>query len=261
MIRFWLVTTCILVFAAGGALGFLAFHQLNAEKEYPPLPDATPDLSPYLVAGEEIYKELALDPEQHAKIDALLAAHYKRVTEIRASLVDVSSELRQGISAALTPEQRQRFEEIQRQYGEREIQGRVLQELVNMRVGLELTPDQEPRVYQVLFDVERERRESVRGGKVKDRNALRAKVAEINARRDARFTEVLSSEQFTKYREMKERQERWWAERGSRRTKKRAEEAPKEATEDAGKAPSKDRPEGSPKNRSEEPAPPPAEQK
>jgi len=224
--KLWLALSAFLVFAAGAALAFVLARSLPppARQTAAAWPDFPPDKPPYLVTSEEVYRELELDESQRAVIDFLLSAHYKRVMEIRVARQELSEDLLKGVNAALKPAQRQRFEEIQRRYAEKDTQGFVRWELTRLRVDLGLTPEQEAKAYQVLYDLERERKDWWRLNRRSDREKVRAKMAELLALRDSKLTELLTSEQQQKYAEMKERDKKLWGERKDWR-KKRPEEA------------------------------------
>jgi hypothetical protein len=226
--KLWLALSAFLVFAAGAALAFVLARSIPSPEPHaaPAWPNFSPDMPPYLVTSEEVYRELELDESQRAVIDFLLESHYKRVKDVRVALQELSEDLLKGVSAALKPAQWQKFEEIQRRYAEKDTQAAVRWELTRLRVDLGLTPEQEARTYQVLYDLERERKEWWRRNRKSDREKVRAKMDEMHALRDSKLTEILTSEQQQKYVEMKERDRKLWGERKDWRKKKPEEVKP-----------------------------------
>ena len=226
--KFWLSLTFLLVLASGFALGFLAARQWHPAPESGavPLQDLYSTVPPYLVTSEDVYKELGLDSIQRERVNALVSRHYRRVKEARGSLVDLARDLREGILAALTPNQRETFQEIQERYSERELLGRVSHDLLKQRAELELTAEQEPLVFQILYDAARERKDLMMSPESRGapREAMGEKFREIDERMEARMIEVLTEEQAANYTAQREREKRWWAERKERGDRKRGPE-------------------------------------
>jgi len=221
--RFWLALSGLLVFAAGGALGFLVYRSMVAGTEQGGMPIQAMYVEglPYLVTSEEVYRDLELDGHQREQIERLLADHYRRVRAARAALLDLTVDLRSGVDRVLQPDQRKTFEEIQKRYGEREIQEHVAHELMNLRAELGLAPEQEPSVYQILYDSARDGREVMRAlPRGEDRRTVHKKWAEIVDRRDGRIMEVLTGEQSVRYAELRERERRLRFERDERHERK-----------------------------------------
>jgi hypothetical protein len=229
--KLWLALSAFLVFAAGAAMAFVLARSIPGPERQaaPAWPEFPPDMPPYLVTSEEVYRELELDESQRAVIDFLLTSHTKRVKDVRVSLQELSGDLLKGVSAALKPAQRQKFEEIQKRYAEKDTQALVRWELTRLRVDIGLTPEQEAKAYQVLYDLERERKEWWRLNRKSDREKVRAKMDEIFALRDSKLTALLTSEQQQRYAVMRERDKKLWGERKDRRKKK-----PEEAKHDQG---------------------------
>lgn len=237
--KFWLLLSSLLVFGAGVSVGSLLFHDAGiGVVDGPPTQKLMEP--PYLITSEDIYDELDLDASQRKSLDSLVATHYRNVKDIRESLQSLSLDLRTGINEVLSQEQRTRFEEIQRTYREREIQQRVFHDLVNLREELNLIPEQEMLVYQILYDAEREARQAMRD--LRERRADRGEVREawesIHQKRDARMEAVLDLDQAQVYREKRDREKRWWSQQRERfkkngeRGKRRRHSPPARRSED-----------------------------
>ncbi len=208
--RFWLAASLLLVFAAGAALA--AFAMRLAGK--PPrasgvaVGELYSELPTYLVTTEEVWSELGLGKEQRDAIDDIIARHYQRVRQVRAELQGLANDLEPAILRLLTPEQQQRFQEIQERYRDRQIQRAVSHPLMNLCLELELTPEQIPWAYQILYDAELERRDAFRSLAGAERRELWRKSAEIDEHRDARLREILTLEQNVAFAEIRDRENR-----------------------------------------------------
>lgn len=234
--RFWLAASFLLVFAAGAAIAALAFQvaRRSPGSSTGALSELYSELPSHLVTSDEIWTELGLEKDQRDAVERVVARHYERVRQVRAELQALADDLGPAISAALTPEQRRRFEEIQERYRDRQIQRAVSHPLMNLSLELELMPEQIPWAYQILYDAEAERREAWRGTSKGDRRELGQKFAEIEERRDARLREVLTLEQNAAYAEIREREirekrgraERWErVRRGGKESPRREDES------------------------------------
>lgn len=231
--RFWLSATFVLVFAAGAAVAAFALR-LGGK---PPrvsraaIDELYAELPSYLVTSEEVWSELGLRKEQRDAIDDILARHYQRVRQVRAELQDLSADLGPAILRVLTPEQQERFQEIQEKYRDRQIQRAISQPLMDLCLELELAQEQIPWVYQILYDAELERREASRSASGADRRELWQKFAEIEEHRDGRLREILTLEQNIAFAEIRDREnrerrarlERWERMRREREAGRRAE--------------------------------------
>jgi Spy/CpxP family protein refolding chaperone len=258
--KFWLLASFLCVFAAGAATSFLAVRLLgggSADRPDLSLRQIYPD-PPYVIASERIYDELDLDAKQRAALADLFSRHYQRVRDVRESLLELQTDLMRGVHAILEPEQVELFAEIQKRYGEREIQGRVEHELVDLVRELDLLPEQEPLVYMILYDAAIEGRRVWEDGRKsrEGRDALRRRFEDLFARRDAEIRQVLTLEQDVKFAELRERQRSMMPDRrgGPKERdagkdpgrKEPAREPGKEPRMDPGMAPPPPRPPSSP---------------
>ena len=215
--KFWLFLSSLLVFGAGVSVGSLLFRDATRGLARGTPTEILTD-APYLFTSEDVYKELNLDGRQRESLDLLVGTHYRRVTEVRDSLQSLSLDLRAGVDNVLLPEQRTRLQEIMYSYRDREIQERVFHRITSLRTDLLLIPEQEPLVYQVLYDAEREGRQAMKDLREKreGREAARETWTRINDKRDARLESILTEEQVAIYRERRARETRWWAEQRDR---------------------------------------------
>ena len=220
--KLWLSISAVLVFAAGGAVGLL----LNSDRycgQAVPAPaevvsdaaagesvvasmvDPYPDYPLYLVSGEDFYDELGLLEEQRRKLEDLFAQHFEGVREVRRGMAKVAAELREGVLAVLTPEQEDRFNEVQKRYSANKIRYFVGTEIAELREELGLRPEQEPAVYKHLYDAMSSRQEAYRRANCKDRNAVREQVKLIGKKLDRRLRRELFPDQFATYLKFQER--------------------------------------------------------
>lgn len=209
--KFWLAASFLCVFAAGSAVSYLALRFLAPAADRPSLPlTQLYSDAPYLIASDEIYADLGLDARQRSAMKTLLDRHYDKIREVRESLITLWADLREGVRGTLTPAQWERFQEIQRDYGEREIQARVSRRLVDLAQDLDLMPEQEPLVYMILYDAELEGRKIWEEGRksAEDRDSIGNKFRELFERRDAEIRQVLTVEQDLKFAEIREEESR-----------------------------------------------------
>lgn len=241
--KFWLAASFVCVFAAGAAASFLAVRLAGGPAQRPDmaLRQIYPD-PPYVIASEPIYDEIGLDATQRAAMADLIARHYRRVRDVRESLLDLQSDLANGIHGILTPQQRPLYEEIKRRYGEHEIQTRVEHELVDLARELDLLPEQEALVYMILYDAAIEGRkiwEEGRKGR-EGRETFKKRLDDLYARRDAEIRQVITLEQDVQLARLRERQRSWMPDRRERGPKE------KDGGPDAPKRPPPSSPGGTP---------------
>lgn len=195
----WLLVCLSAVFAAGLSAGFFAARRLGpvkAGREAPPFFINRDFYS--LVTRDEFYRELELNEQQRAMVAHLLASHRKRVGEIQESLGELAEDLRTGILAALSPDQVQRFDGLQRKILEVELQANVSREVSELRGSLPLTPEEETRVHPILLDYGRKKSEVWRTCATADREA---RLSGLRTERDQQLGQVLSAEKLFKYQE------------------------------------------------------------
>ncbi len=200
--RLWLLLTCVAVFAAGAAVGALAFldHRRTSERRSGPQFFFS-DYPFERLTSEEFYRDLGLDERQRDMITHLLSIHEKRVREIRTSLSELASELRTGIDTVLLPEQKDQLKRIQSEYEERDLLVRVSQEVQYFKRELSLTPEEEALVQPIFIDYAHAKKE-VWQSNCTDKDA---KFQEIRDARNTKMKEVLPLEKYAKFAEIKGR--------------------------------------------------------
>jgi hypothetical protein len=119
----------VLVFLAGGAVGFFVHHEVPRHG-FPGLGMGGPPGPPPQVKGwmlQRLDRELGLNAAQHARIDSVLT---RRESDIRALMAEarprfesIAARTRAEIQAVLTPEQQQKFAEITKRFDERRQRG------------------------------------------------------------------------------------------------------------------------------------------
>ena len=207
--RLWLLISSLCVFLAGGAAGFLGARMCGSKGGERPRgffgPGFDPELSPF--TSEQVYKDIGLDDAQRQKIDGLFADHQKRVSEMRKAMGDLSRELREGIYAVLSPEQKDRFEKVREEYATREMESQASQEVLALKRDIPLTDVEEAQVRPLLLAANKERR-ALMASPPSDRAKWMEQWQEIRTRRDEAIRKVLSAEKFQKYKEIKEKSRR-----------------------------------------------------
>jgi hypothetical protein len=200
--RLWLILASLAVFSAGVAAGALAFRTAPGRRlERRDAPFTWNDPFAVLVRKENVYQDLALDEQQRSMITHLLSTHEKRVKDIHATLSDLRSELHDGIYAALSPEQRNRFDAIQKEYRQNEFKSRVSFEVLGLKTELKLTPEEEAAVQPVLLDYALKKSELMQSGEGENEE----KSNQLRKDRDERMKKALPAEKFEKYLEIKSR--------------------------------------------------------
>jgi hypothetical protein len=223
---FWL--SALLLFAAGVAVGALVApgrRPADTDGRAPPVVAPPAIAPPYLIASDEVFAELQLDDVQRQRFHDLLADHARGLRDLRRSMGELGRALREGVRQILTPAQLERFEAIQERYGEREIRARVERELDRLRVEIDLEPEQEPRVYQALYDTRVRKKElwetfQSRGGE--DWPKCQAEMDALSSKEESLLIEeILSPAQVEKYRAYRERERDWAREQRRRHEGKR----------------------------------------
>jgi hypothetical protein len=230
--KLWIWLSAVLVFASGASVGYVASKASRAQPADAPIyVTFSPESPPYLIASDAIFQEIGLSGDQAEKVEALISDHAKRLKELRGSIGQVTLAMRTEVRNLLNEEQRRRFEEIQTRYGEKETQSRVTRELARLSLELQLAPEQESPLYQVLYDNSRKRNECFqsfhsrkdRDGKDRDskdrekgRQELREKMDSLGKELESQMASILSAEQFDAYRRMKDRERELWKDRRPR---------------------------------------------
>ncbi|MCZ6792987.1 MAG: hypothetical protein O7J95_05165 [Planctomycetota bacterium] len=223
-LRLWLWACGLLVLAAGGAVGFLLGDRWGGS----PGPEGgrvwllQPDVTAFvLLRSEEIWSELGLADEQKREITELLAEHYEKDRSLRGELDELAGEAYGRLVALLTDEQRKNMREIIGRYGEAYLEAEVAGEIALMRREVGLSPEQEPDVSHALYVSNLEKRKFFRGLRDKkqrpNRDEFRAKMQELNGRRDERLANFLTDEQLQSYRSLCEKRRRRWRGKGGER--------------------------------------------
>jgi Spy/CpxP family protein refolding chaperone len=108
----------VLVFLAGGAIGFFLHHSMH-RRGFPGLAIGGPPGPPPEVRGwmlNRLDRELDLTREQHARIDSVLTRREADlrvlVTEARPRFEAIATRTRTEIQAVLTPSQQEAFAKI-----------------------------------------------------------------------------------------------------------------------------------------------------
>ena len=220
--KLWLSISAVLVFAAGCAVGLLLNSDRYCGQEAPApaavvsdaaagesvvasMVDPYPDYPLYLVSGEDFYDELGLLEEQRRKLEDLFAQHFEGVREVRRGMAKVAAELREGVLAVLTPEQEDRFNEVQKRYSANKIRYFVGTEIAELREELGLRPEQEPAVYKHLYDAASARREAFGQKNCKDRKAHCEQLKRIDKKLERSLRRELFRDQFAAYRKFQDR--------------------------------------------------------
>lgn len=113
-------TVIVLVFLAGGAVGFFLHHAMAHRRGFPglaiggPPPGPPPEVKGWML--NRLDRELDLTPVQHARIDTVLT---RREADLRALMSEarprfeaIATRTRTEIQAVLTPSQQQEFAKI-----------------------------------------------------------------------------------------------------------------------------------------------------
>jgi hypothetical protein len=206
--KFWIVLSSVLLVAAGFAAGFLVSGdgRLGGGSGSPErrwgFPFIYPDGLQSFFTSDEVYRELELDAPQRQMIEYLLSSYSRSVKDLRDNMSELGTELRAGINAALTEAQRKRFEEVQKEWAERELEAHASREAADLRRELSLSEEIAAQVQAILLDAARERRDAGVSGKPRPSSE---EWKAIRAKREARIEKVLSAEQFEGYRKLKER--------------------------------------------------------
>ncbi|MEP6686712.1 MAG: hypothetical protein ABJC36_00095 [Gemmatimonadales bacterium] len=110
----------VLVFLAGGAVGFFLHHAMVPRRGFPglaiggPPPGPPPEVKGWML--DRLDRELDLTPAQHARIDTVLT---RREADLRALMSEarprfeaIATRTRTEIQTVLTPSQQQEFAKI-----------------------------------------------------------------------------------------------------------------------------------------------------
>ncbi len=113
--RFWLVFSVLVAFGSG-LLGGFWFERYIAHKKRPTFGPRPPREAVHFPSLEQMSRELGLSTEQEDQIRQIFERNDARLKELRsemhARLTEIRSKLKAELEAVLTPEQRQKFEEM-----------------------------------------------------------------------------------------------------------------------------------------------------
>jgi len=106
--RFWLILSFLLVFVAGGLVGFLT-ERFFIHRSFPPRREA-----PQFPSFEKWAQDLNLSPEQQKAIKEVFRRSDEKMRELRnrfhRELGEVREEIKKEIDAVLTAEQREKLQ-------------------------------------------------------------------------------------------------------------------------------------------------------
>jgi hypothetical protein len=213
--RFWLLLSTFIVFAAGMAAGLFVArawspHPAPAiERRFPP---GGPDSPLPVLSCAEVLQQLELSDVQRQMVAHQMEMHQKKVQAFRDSYRDSTAELREdlltGIYTALDAGQQQELDEIQREKWRDEIRMWLERQMLGLRQELALTEEQSQKVASILEEYNLKKRE-ISSSRLRAPPADRpAREEELRDWRAAQLASVLSAEQMTKYTGIKDREKR-----------------------------------------------------
>ena len=201
--RFWLVLTGLLLFAAGGAVGIAGARQMA------PSPPAH-DLSQFLPFNdgfgerEDLLEKIGLSEDQKTKLDELKDKHKKELASLREEFRKTSEALRQGFMAVLTEPQRLELEELKAERDRKRTEDRVRRDLARMGEDTGIPDDRRTLMFPILFRAELEKWNVIKTCSPKD---VEPKMDEIRERREGEIEKVLGAD-YPTYKDWKEREKR-----------------------------------------------------
>lgn len=229
-LRLWMSISAVLLFAAGGAVGWVLGSRSSPERTESAISASTTGefWNHWIVTGEDFWDHLKLDEPVRRELRRYVSGRLEELAALRAELESLAEEAHADVLAALSEGNRPYAEELLVTYEDKTFVGHALQELVELRDRLDLTLEQEASVYRIVQDVARQKAtayEEICRMREKNGPDCRAWKAEshermnmIYARRDERLKHVLTEEQFARHQEyVAGCRERW----NSRRERKR----------------------------------------
>jgi hypothetical protein len=211
----WLLTSAVLVFAAGTAGGWLLGAKLSrSSRSSRAEPEAVLNSASYwsdlIASSEDFWDEIAVDASRRDALREGVAARRAEAARLRARLEELARVTRDEVLASLDPADRRRAEDLLAEYDNAYLGGDALRELVRLREILGLDIEQEPSVYRILYDTCKQRQELFRdlgrrceAGELKDKGKrdteARQRLEMLNAWRADRLADVLSPDQFVRF--------------------------------------------------------------
>lgn len=158
----WTGVLGLLLFGTGLALGTLVGLRLEeGPKDDAQFEPVYPSVSaPWILRSESVFEELAVEPERRQKVQDLLLDHRKREKELREELEELSATTQANLQKVLSPEERERLDEIRRRYSVPHLEDEATRELAILRREVGLDAEQQPVVYQITYDALKEKREA-----------------------------------------------------------------------------------------------------
>ncbi len=205
----WLLLSTAVVFAAGVVVGWVASRSTKTTSTWRGPGFFGPD-DPItsMITSDEVRKELGLSDQQKQDINLLLASREKRIGDVQSSMWTISTEVHSGLHAVLTPDQEKKFERIQEERDRKENEVRVSQELVSLKKELGLSDTEEKQIHSLILAYSLDKRAIFQKGR-KEGCDIRAELDALRTKRDAQIKELLPSEKFASYQELKNRQRRY----------------------------------------------------
>ncbi|MBI4602551.1 MAG: hypothetical protein HY721_11385 [Planctomycetes bacterium] len=215
--RLWILLSSIVVFAAGGAVGWLASRSVpppwGGHGPGGPFRWFGPDPFERLVTSEGFCQDLGLDEQQKAVVTYLLERRKSRAKELEDSRRELARELREGIEAVLKPEQRRRLEDMQKERALSWVKLVVTQTVADLRRELELSPAEAEQVQAIFLDHEMAKIPLFQEGVGRED----PRWDELRKVRDERMEKALPRDKYEKWLKLKEQRGRGRREGGFKR--------------------------------------------
>jgi len=117
--RFWVIFSVLVAFVAGVLGGFWVERYL-VQKKRPPFGVRPPRETVHFPSLEQMSRELGLSADQQEQIRQIFERNDASLKELRSDmhgrLAEIRAQLKSELDAVLTPEQRQKFEEMIEKY-------------------------------------------------------------------------------------------------------------------------------------------------
>ncbi|HLU50270.1 MAG TPA: hypothetical protein VK116_19375 [Planctomycetota bacterium] len=207
----WMGVLGFLLFGTGIAVGVLVGLRLErAETDASSMVELD-IVQNWILHNEGVLDQLVEEPSRRLQVQELLVAYRLQEKELRGELERLTSETHAELESILTLEERDRLALLRKRYEVPHLEKMTIIELAYLRREVGLTNQQQPAVYQILYEGFEEQRDKFRAifepGKrpsKEERDRARDEMRAIEDRKLERLAAHLSPTQLDAYRRILE---------------------------------------------------------
>jgi hypothetical protein len=205
-VRGWLLIAGALTLGAGTSLGVLAStYIVHGSRPRESFEERRPGVGRILdITNPKAYDLLGLSEPQRRQVDRILGDHFLRLVKIRQEREALVRKLEGDLTALLDETQRERMQEIKWQVKYSETVDAVLSKVSTYKLDLDLTPEQEEKVY-TIFLADQIKKDEVLKDRSLSGDEKRKRYLLLSDERAAKLRPVLGEEQWKRFRAIEEK--------------------------------------------------------